>query len=88
MVDVKAQAAGIILVASGIDTFSRSIQRGPQSNSGIWNTDLHHQHGYLFFKMYEACSAQPRSDRSTGSINVPTGKESMNTFAKSREECF
>ena len=50
MVDVKAKRRAIILVASGIDTFSKSnYERGSQNHPKRRNSDLYHQHRKSFF---------------------------------------
>ncbi|MGI9056241.1 MAG: VWA domain-containing protein [Pyrinomonadaceae bacterium] len=84
MVDVKAKRRAIILVASGIDTFSKSNYgqvRKVIQNSGIPLYII--STGNLFYKKYE--SQLPATDSLTGMPGRMTflqAKNAMNTFAK------
>ena len=84
MVDVKAKRRAIILVASGIDTFSKinyGEARKVIQNSGIPLYII--STGNLFYKKYE--SQLPATDSLTGMPGRMTflqAKNAMNTFAK------
>ena len=84
MVDVKAKRRAIILVASGIDTFSKTNYgqaRKIIQNSGIPLYII--STGNLFYKKYE--SQLPATDSLTGMPGRMTflqAKNAMNTFAK------
>lgn len=84
MVDVKAKRRAIILVASGIDTFSRinyDQTRKIIQNSGVPIYIL--STGNLFFKMYE--SQMPATDGligQPGRLTFLQAKNTMDTFAK------
>jgi VWFA-related protein len=84
MVDVKAKRRAIILVASGIDTFSKTNYgevRKVIQNSGIPIYII--STGNLFFKKYE--SQLPATDLINGMpgrLTFLQAKNAMNTFAK------
>ena len=84
MVDVKAKRRAIILVASGIDTFSKTNYgqaRKVIQNSGIPLYII--STGNLFYKKYE--NQLPATDSLTGMPGRMTflqAKNAMNTFAK------
>ena len=84
MVDVKAKRRAIILVASGIDTFSKTNYdqaRKIIQNAGIPIYII--STGNLFFKRYE--SQLPATDGLTGMpgrLTFLQAKNAMNTFAK------
>ncbi|MEO6588986.1 MAG: VWA domain-containing protein [Pyrinomonadaceae bacterium] len=84
MVDVKAKRRAIILVASGIDTFSRTNYdqvRKVIQNSGIPIYII--STGNLFFKKYE--SQLPATDSLTGMpgrLTFLQAQNAMNTFAR------
>lgn len=84
MVDVKAKRRAIILVASGIDTFSKTNYdeaRKVIQNSGIPIYII--STGNLFYKRYE--HQLPATDSLTGMpgrLTFLQAKNAMNTFAK------
>jgi len=84
MVDVKAQRRAIILVASGIDTFSKinyGEARKIVQNSGIPIYII--STGNLFLKMYEQnLPATDGIDGSPGRLTFLQAANTMNTFAK------
>jgi VWFA-related protein len=84
MVSVKAKRRAIILVASGIDTFSRTNYdqvRKVIQNSGIPIYVI--STGNLFFKMYEPyLPAVDGISGSPGRLTFLQAKNVMNTFAK------
>jgi Ca-activated chloride channel homolog len=84
MVDVKAKRRAIILVASGIDTFSRTNYdqaRKIIQNSGVPIYIL--STGNLFYKMYEhRLSATDGLDGSPGRMTFLQAQNAMNTFAR------
>jgi VWFA-related protein len=84
MVDVKAKRRAIILVATGIDTMSRTnydaVRRTIQ-NSGIPIYII--STGNLYFKMYEnQLPAMDGIDGSPGRMTFQMAQLVMNTFAK------
>jgi len=84
MVDVKAKRRAIILVATGIDTMSKTnydaVRRTIQ-NSGIPIYVI--STGNLFFKMYEnQLPAMDGIDGSPGRMTFQMAQLVMNTFAK------
>ena len=84
MVDVKAQRRAIILVASGIDTFSRinyGEARRVVQKSGIPIYII--STGNLFFKRYEHLIGPTDSiSGAPGRLTFLQAKNQMNTFAK------
>lgn len=84
MVDVKSQRRAIILVASGIDTFSRinyGDARKVVQNSGIPFYII--STGNLFFKKYEGRLGPTDSiDGTPGRLTFLQAQNQMNTFAK------
>ncbi len=84
MVEVKAQRRAIILVASGIDTFSRinySEARKIVQNSGIPIYII--STGNLFLKMYEhQLDATDSISGMPGRLTFLQAANAMNTFAK------
>jgi VWFA-related protein len=84
MVDVTAKRRAIILVASGIDTFSKTnydAVRKVIQNSGIPIYVI--STGNLFFKMYEnQLPATDGLDGSPGRLTFLQAQNTMNTFAK------
>jgi VWFA-related protein len=84
MVSVKAKRRAIILVASGIDTFSKTNYdkvRKVIQNSGIPIYVI--STGNLFFKMYEPyLPATDSISGSPGRLTFLQAKNVMNTFAK------
>lgn len=84
MVDVKAKRRAIILVASGIDTFSRTNYdqvRKVIQNSGIPIYII--STGNLFFKRYEPqLPATDGLNGMPGRLTFLQAKNAMNTFAK------
>jgi len=84
MVDVKAKRRAIILVTSGIDTFSRinyDAVRKIIQNSGIPIYVI--STGNLFFKMYEnQIPAMDGIDGTPGRLTFLQAQNAMNTFAK------
>ena len=84
MVDVKAKRRAIILVASGIDTFSKinyDKTRKIIQNAGIPIYIL--STGNLFYKLYESqMSATDGLDGSPGRLTFLQAQNTMNTFAK------
>ncbi len=84
MVDVKSPRRAIILVASGIDTFSRinySEARKVVQNSGIPFYII--STGNLFFKKYEQYLGPTDSiDGTPGRLTFLQAQNQMNTFAK------
>jgi Ca-activated chloride channel family protein len=84
MVDVKAPRRAIILVASGIDTFSRinyGEVRKVIRNSGVPLYIV--STGNLFFKKYEhALPATDSVDGLPGRLTFLQAQNQMNTFAK------
>lgn len=84
MVDVKAQRRAIILVASGIDTFSRvnyGEVRKIIQNAGIPIYII--STGNLFLKMYEQqLPATDGIDGTPGRMTFLQAANAMNTFAK------
>lgn len=84
MVDVKAKRRAIILVASGIDTFSRinyDQVRKVIQNSGIPIYVL--STGNLFYKLYEGqMDATDSISGSPGRLTFLQAQNAMNTFAK------
>ena len=84
MVDVTAKRRAIILVASGIDTFSKTnydAVRKVIQNSGIPIYVI--STGNLFFKMYEnQLPATDGLDGSPGRMTFLQAQNTMNTFAK------
>ncbi|MCB1025988.1 MAG: VWA domain-containing protein [Acidobacteria bacterium] len=84
MVDVKSQHRAIILVASGIDTFSRinySEARKVVQNSGIPIYII--STGNLFYKKYEGRLGPTDSiDGTPGRLTFLQAQNQMNTFAK------
>ncbi|MGI8542358.1 MAG: VWA domain-containing protein [Aridibacter sp.] len=84
MVDVKAKRRAIILVASGIDTFSRinygEVRKVIQS-AGIPIYII--STGNLFFKKYESrLPATDGIDGTPGRLTFLQARNAMNTFAK------
>jgi Ca-activated chloride channel family protein len=84
MVDVTAKRRAIILVASGIDTFSKTnydAVRKVIQNSGIPIYII--STGNLFYKMYEnQLPATDGLDGSPGRMTFLQAQNTMNTFAK------
>ena len=84
MISVQAKRRAIILVASGIDTFSRinyDQTRKIVQNSGIPIYIL--STGNLFYKMYEhTLGATDAIDGSPGRLTFLQAQNTMNTFAK------
>jgi VWFA-related protein len=84
MVDVKAKRRAIILVASGIDTFSRTNYdevRKVIQNSGVPIYIL--STGNLFYKLYESqLGATDNIDGTPGRLTFLQAQNAMNTFAK------
>ncbi len=84
MVDVKSQRRAIILVASGIDTFSRinyGEARKVVQNSGIPFYII--STGNLFFKKYEGqLGATDSISGMPGRLTFLQAQNQMNTFAK------
>ncbi len=84
MVDVKSPRRAIILVASGIDTFSRinyGEARKVVQNSGIPFYII--STGNLFFKKYEQyLGATDSIDGTPGRLTFLQAQNQMNTFAK------
>lgn len=84
MIDVKARRRAIILVASGIDTFSRinyGEVRKVIQNSGVPIYIL--STGNLFYKMYEGQLGPTDSiDGTPGRLTFLQAQNAMNTFAK------
>lgn len=84
MVDVKAKRRAIILVASGIDTFSRinyDEARKIVQSAGIPIYVL--STGNLFYKLYEGQMAPTDGiDGSPGRLTFLQAQNTMNTFAK------
>ena len=84
MVDVQAKRRAIILVASGIDTFSKTNYdqvRKVIQNSGIPIYII--STGNLFFKMYEnQLPAMDGIDGSPGRMTFLQAQNTLNTFAK------
>lgn len=84
MVDVEAKRRAIILVASGIDTFSKTnydAVRKVIQNSGIPIYVI--STGNLFYKMYEnQLPATDGLDGSPGRLTFLQAQNTMNTFAK------
>jgi Ca-activated chloride channel homolog len=84
MIDVQAKRRAIILVASGIDTFSRinyDQVRKIIQNSGVPIYIL--STGNLFYKLYEGnLSATDGIDGSPGRLTFLQAQNAMNTFAK------
>jgi Ca-activated chloride channel homolog len=84
MIEVKAQRRAIILVASGIDTFSRinyDQARKIVQNSGVPIYIL--STGNLFYKMYEGqLGATDSLDGFPGRMSFLQAQNAMNTFAK------
>ena len=84
MIDVKAKRRAIILVASGIDTFSRTNYdqvRKIIQNSGIPIYII--STGNLFYKMYEhQLDATDSISGMPGRLTFLQAQNTMNTFAK------
>lgn len=84
MIEVKAKRRAIILVASGIDTFSRinyDQARKIIQNTGIPIYIL--STGNLFYKMYEGqLGATDSLDGFPGRLTFLQAQNAMNTFAK------
>jgi VWFA-related protein len=84
MVDVKSPRRAILLVASGIDTFSRinyNDARKVIQNAGIPIYII--STGNLFFKMYEnRLPATDSIDGTPGRLTFLQARNAMNTFAK------
>lgn len=84
MVDVKARRRAIILVASGIDTFSKTNYdqvRKVIQNAGIPIYII--STGNLFYKRYESrLPATDGLDGMPGRLTFLQAKNAMNTFAK------
>jgi len=84
MVDVTAKRRAIILVASGIDTFSKTnydAVRKVIQNAGIPIYVI--STGNLFYKMYEnQLPATDGLDGSPGRLTFLQAQNTMNTFAK------
>ena len=84
MVDVQAKRRAIILVASGIDTFSKTNYdevRKVIQNSGVPIYII--STGNLFFKKYESqLPATDGIDGSPGRLTFLQAQNAMNTFAK------
>lgn len=84
MVDVKAKRRAIILVASGIDTFSKSNYdqvRKVIQNSGVPIYII--STGNLYYKKYESrMPATDGIDGAPGRLTFLQAQNAMNTFAK------